>query len=67
MIFDIIMLTFTAAFNDDMENTFGVFKKGTYIPASDFRFDLILQVICETPLSSGYLVKLTPRNSNLTR
>ena len=62
------MVTFTAAFHDDMEeNTFGVFKKGTYVPASDFRFDLILEVICETPSSSGYLVKLTPRNSNLTR
>lgn len=36
---------FIAAFHDDgEENTFGVLKKGIYIPMSDFRFDLMLEV-----------------------
>ena len=60
--------SFAPAFHDDLkENTFGVCKKGVYMPASDFLFDLVLEVICESPSSSGYLIRLTPRNSNLTR
>ena len=44
------------------EATFGIMKKGEYQPASDFNFDMVAEVICSTPSSSGYLIKLTPRD-----
>ena len=47
--------------------TFGVVKKGKFFSASDFNFKLVAEVICENPSSSGYLVKLTPTGSNVTR
>ena len=47
--------------------TFGVVKKGKFFSASDFNFKLVAEVICENLSSSGYLVKLTPTGSNVTR
>ena len=41
-------------------NSFGVMKKGTYKPASDFGFEFVAEVICENPHSSGFMVALTP-------
>lgn len=55
-------------FHDDpKENTFGIMKKGVYLPASGFLFNLVTEVICDVPSSSGYLINLTPRNSSQTR
>ena len=52
-------------FHDDQkEKTFGIIKKGVYMPASDFIFELVAEVICEVPSSSGYLINLTPHNGN---
>ena len=47
--------------------TFGVVKKGRFFSASDFNFKMVAEVICANPSSSGYLVKLTPAGSNVTR
>ncbi len=50
------------------EETFGVVKKGgKYYPASDFRFELVVEVISSNPSSSGYLIRLTPSGSSDTR
>lgn len=55
----------TTGFHD--EDNFGILKKGRYHPASDFNFDLIAEVICSVPASSGYFVHLTPCQSSNTR
>ena len=60
-------LLLTDFFDNVSENTFGAMKKGEYLPASDFLFDLVTEVICDVPSSSGYLVNLTPAHSNVTR
>ncbi len=55
-------------FHDDLEeNTFGTVKKGKYCPSSDFRFDLVAEVICDCTSSSGYMIDLTPANTTDTR
>ena len=39
---------------------FGVIKKGSYRPASDFSFEFVAEVICDSPESSGFIMKLRP-------
>ena len=45
----------------DGPTSFGLYKKGNIHTASDFNFDIIAEVICAVPASSGYLVRLTPQ------
>ena len=50
----------------ETEKNFGVMKKGSYRPASDFAFKFVAEVICDSPQSSGFIVKLMPeRNQHL--
>ena len=42
-------------------------KRGKFCPASDFKFELVAEVICSEPFSSGYLINLTPAGSDDTR
>ena len=50
----------------DTELNFGIIKKdkasgiAKYRPASDFEFDILAEVICSNPNSSGFMIKLTP-------
>ena len=47
---------------------FGIIRKGVTHAASDFNFQILAEVICSVPSSSGYLVKLTPQGEdNATR
>ena len=50
----------------DTAVNFGIMKKDKengkvkYRPASDFGFEILAEVICSNPSSSGYLIQLTP-------
>ena len=55
-------------FDDDENNTFGYFKKGTYMPQSNFTFEFVSEVVCESwPQSSGFLVKVKAEGSSVSR
>lgn len=43
---------------DNDRNTFGVWKKGTYRPLSDFNFYFSMKVLCKKSSSTGYLVSV---------
>ena len=49
----------------ETEKNFGLVKKGTYRPASDFTFKFVAEVICDSPQSSGFIIKLIPERSHL--
>ena len=45
-------------------NTFGCYKKGVYVPQSNFSFEFVAKVICEShPQSSGFLVAVKEEGS----
>ena len=54
----------------DTPLNFGVIKKDkasaklAYRPASDFGFDILAEVICSNPNSSGFMINLTPDRGN---
>lgn len=66
-VFEILPLN--AGFKDDDENnTFGCLKKGIYMPQSNFAFEFVTEVICQSwPQSSGFLVKVKAEGSSLSR
>ena len=53
----------------DTPLNFGIVKKDKatgnvkYKPASDFGFDILAEVICSSPTSSGFMINLTPDRS----
>ena len=59
------MGSFAEAFTETDKN-FGITKKGNYKPASDFKFQFIAEVICAHPKSSGFLIRLTPKRTQLS-
>lgn len=44
---------------DNNRNTFGVWKKGSYRPLSDFNFNFSMKVLCDKSSSTGYLVSVS--------
>lgn len=55
---------FCIGFHEDVVNsTFGIMKKGTYRPLSDFTFHFLKKVVSEKSASTGYLVKVMPEAS----
>lgn len=51
-------------FDDNDNNTFGCYKKGVFVPQSNFAFDFVAEVICEScPQSSGFLLKVKKEGS----
>ena len=55
---------YLGVFSDTNKN-FGMTKKGIYRPASDFSFQFMAEVICSSPQSSGFIIKLTPERNHL--
>ena len=50
--------------DDENNNTFGYFKKGVYMPQSNFLFDFLSEVVCESsPQSSGFLIDVKVEGS----
>ena len=49
-----------SGFHDNIYNgMFGVYRKGIYVPQSNFVFEFTTEVVCETyPQSSGFIVKV---------
>ena len=45
-------------YEDSNRNTFGIWKKGTYRPLSDFNFNFLMKVLCEKSIGTGYLVSV---------
>ena len=49
-----------AGFHEDNDrHTFGVWKKGSYRPLSDFNFFFSMKVLCVNSSSTGYLVSVS--------
>lgn len=58
--------TFIPSGFHDEECTFGIMKKGSYRPASDFNFEFVAEVLCSNALHSGYMVNVTSERSHAT-
>ena len=56
-------------YHDDRSNkTFGYFKERQYIAQSNFNFEFVAEVACEsTPQSSGFLLSVTREGSDGSR
>ena len=53
-------------FNEE-NNTFGFYKKGEYVPHSNFSFEFVAEVICEShPQTSGFLVAVKDEGSSIS-
>ena len=63
--FTYTMLHCSLGYNEE-ELSFGIMKKGVFKPASDFQFHFIAEVICSDPHSSGFMIQLTPDQSDQT-
>lgn len=54
-------LFFNLGFYEDNEHyTFGIIKKKSYRPLSDFNFYFLMKVACRRSVSTGYLVRVIP-------
>ena len=50
--------------DDETNNTFGYYKKGVYMPQSNFLFEFVAEVVCESfPQSSGFLINVKAEGS----
>ena len=48
-------------------NTFGFYKKGVFVPQSNFSFEFVAEVICEAhPQTSGFLVAVKEEGSSIS-
>lgn len=55
----------TSFHDDHHSNTFGVLKKGKYVPKSDFKMDFVMMV--EALENTGYIVDVTRDVDNQKR
>ena len=63
-----IVFVFIGFHDDSTHNTFGYYKRGVYMPQSNFLFEFITEVISEAdPQSSGFLLMVKTEDSDYER